>query len=88
MAKKDELYVFFGNEEYKNGKSNILECQAEVLKIMKYLETLRRFNIEKRKLKIQMKKFFSDIKEDLEKLETHLPAPSIQKYIKEKSEEI
>jgi len=88
MAKTNELYVSFESDEYKNGKTDVLQSQAELLKVMKYLENFKMFRIEEKRLKIKLRQLFEEVAICLEKLGDQLPNPSIPKNLKEKSANI
>jgi len=88
MAKKQELYVSFKKNEYKTGKSDVLECQADLLKIMRYFENLRRIKIEKNRLKIQMANILNEIKLEIDEINKKFPDIKIPGEAKRKTEEI
>jgi len=91
MAKKQELYVSFEKDEYKDRKSDILKCQADLLKIMKYTENLRRIKIEKNRLKIQLANLFGEVKSGIDEIKNKFPdvkTPKMPNEAKIKTEEI
>ncbi len=79
MAKNNELYVSFDEQEYRKGKANVLVCQADLLRVMRYVENLRRLKIEKRRLKIKMAEIFSEVLIDVGDLNTEMPSPKLPK---------
>jgi len=80
--KDKEIYISFNREEYKKNKSNILNSQVDLLNIAQALQRLKKLRREESILKIQLSRMFSDVLENLDKIEEKIPTPDIPKSVK------
>ena len=85
--KKQELYVSLETNEYKKSKTDILNSQADLLNMMKYLENLKQIKQEKINLKIKLHTIFTQLIENLKNFEENLPTPKVPKSIQDKQKQ-
>jgi hypothetical protein len=88
MALKEELYLSLEPQVYKKNKSNILENQADLLKTLKKLHTLRVLARQKQDLKKQLQKLLPSIKTEIISIQNKLPTSELPKTIKPTREKI
>lgn len=82
---KKELYVSIEPGEYRENKANLLNSQADILRLMKHSQEIGGMENQRLKLKIKLYKLFSDLIKKLEELEQKLPTPKIPKSITKSS---
>ena len=78
MALK-KVYVSISREEYKENRLLLLNSQADILKIMKRLETIKKIRIEKKNLGGILLRQYSSFLENLKNLKSYLPDAQIPK---------
>jgi hypothetical protein len=88
MAEKKQLYVAIDPQEYRVNKTNILQSKADIIKIIKHLQELKKIKTEESKLKNRLHQLFDSVKKTLKKIEGKIPTPSIPKSVKESLEAI
>ncbi len=86
MAEKKQLYVALNSQEYRANKTNILQSKADIIKIIKHLQALKKIKTEEAKLKNHLHKLFESVKKTLKNIESKIPTPSIPKSVKQSLE--
>jgi|TARA_B100001971_G_scaffold174233_1_gene167435 seryl-tRNA synthetase len=86
MVSKEELYVLIDERSYKRNKSNILNSQADLLKIKKHIQNLRIISGQKKELQIKLIKTFESINNHIEAIQKKIPKPNIPKEIRKEEE--
>ena len=86
MKENQELYAALDYENYKNGKSNILNSQACLLNIMKHIEVLKNLKKQKIKLKIYLNAILKETSISIENLQAGLPKTKMPKITIEKKQ--
>lgn len=86
MAQMNELYVSFQPDEYRIGKSQNLQAQADILNSIKHLKNIKEIREQQALYKTKLYEIFSKILEHIEKLEDKIPTPKVPKSISEKME--
>ena len=66
MVSKEELYVLIDKKIYRKNKSNILNSQANLLKIKKHIQNLRILSGQKIELKIKLAKILESTNKNIE----------------------
>lgn len=83
MANLDEIYVSWERSNYKLGKSCVLSSQADLLKMIKKLEIIRRLREEEFLYKKKLHELFEQVLKHLDKLEDSMPTSRLPKSVKE-----
>jgi hypothetical protein len=86
MANKDEIYVSINEETYKQGKSNVLLGQADLLKTLKHLHNLKIISKQKADLKNHLHRLLSSTTKNMNQLKEALPTPTVPKSVKHEDE--
>ena len=73
MSNKEDLYVFIENEGYRNSRSQILESEADLLRIMKNMQNLQILGRQKADLKSHLHTQFEVLLGELNLMERNLP---------------
>ncbi len=84
-SKKEDLYVFIGNDTYRVAKSQILESQADLLRVMRRLQNLKFLARQKADLKTHLHTLFEMLVGEVNLMEKNLPKPLLPKIIHEAS---
>lgn len=88
MVSKEELYVLIDKKIYRKNKSNILNSQANLLKIKKHIQNLRILSGQKIELKIKLAKILESTNKNIEAIQEKIPKPNIPKEIRREEEVI
>ena len=72
MASKEEIYLSLNKEDYKNSKSNILNSQANILKILKHFQNLKILSRQKDDLKKRLHKLSSSLISEIELIQNKM----------------
>jgi len=86
MVTKDEVYVLIDGNSYKLSKSDILNSQADLLKIKKHLQNLRVLAREKKDLKMKLAKVLGSTATNIGYIQDKMPSPKIPKAVKREEE--
>lgn len=78
---KEQIYISLKPEIYRQGKSNTLLAQAELLHSMKRIQNLKILTKQKTELKSDLRKFMSSILTQTKALKEKLPNPKIPKEL-------
>ena len=81
MASKEEIYLSLNKEDYKNSKSNILNSQANILKILKHFQNLKILSRQKDDLKKRLHKLSSSLISEIELIQNKMPSSNIPEEI-------
>ncbi|MCR4284619.1 MAG: hypothetical protein NUV97_01080 [archaeon] len=81
MASQEDLYVLIDNERYRAGKSDILNSQADLLRILKHIHHLKVLSRQKADLNAELHRLFSYIAKTIETIEERFPNPKVPKKI-------
>lgn len=81
MATKEELYISLDPQEYKQGKTQILNTELDVITTIRHFNSIKKLAKQKALLKARLHKLFDDIAKSTEFIETHMPKPSIPKSL-------
>ena len=81
MVSKEELYVLIDKKTYRKNKSNILNGQAELLKIKKHIQNLRILSGQKIELEIKLAKILESTNKNIEAIQGKIPKPNIPKSL-------
>lgn len=80
-SRKEDLYIFVENDSYRRSKSNVLESEAGLLKIMKHMQNLKILARQKADLKTELHNLFDMMVGELSLMEMNLPKPILPKEI-------
>lgn len=81
MADKDELYISMDRNVYRNGKSNLLRCQTDMLLSLKRLYNLKVLMRQKNDLKKILHKLLSSVNSDINSIRGRMPTPEVPEEI-------
>ena len=81
MASKEEIYLSLNKEDYKNSKSNNLNSQANILKILKHFQNLKILSRQKDDLKKRLHKLSSSLISEIELIQNKMPSSNIPEEI-------
>ncbi len=81
MATKQELYISLDPQEYKQGKTQILNAELEVITNIRHAKTMKKLAAQKRVLKLRLHKLFENLANSTDFIESHMPTPSIPKSL-------
>ncbi len=81
MASKEEIYFSLNREDYKNSKSNILNSQANILKILRHFQNLKVLSRQKEDLKKRLHKLSSSVISEIELIQNKMPSSNIPEEI-------
>jgi chaperonin cofactor prefoldin len=84
MASRNELYLSVNSENYKNSKLNVLNIQANILKILRHFQNLKVLSRQKEDLKKRLHKLSSSLISEIGSIQNKMPSPDIPKEIQEK----
>lgn len=79
---EEELYLSLESKAYKDNKSNILNSQADLLRMLKTTYHLKVLRSQKRDLHLKLRTLFSKVVESVESLEQEFPHPNLKEKIK------
>jgi hypothetical protein len=86
MATKEELYVSFSPEDYREGKSNVLMAQAELLGTLKRLHKLKVLARQRIDLKKRLHRLFASTISEIDSIQEKVPTPKIPKTVQHTEE--
>ena len=81
MATTEELYISLDPQEYKQGKTQILSTELDIITPIRHFRSIRKLAAQKAILKSRLHKLFESIAKSTEFIETHMPKPSIPKSL-------
>lgn len=83
MATKEELFISFSPNTYRESKSNILKSQADILHSLKRLHNLTILARQKHDLKKQLNKLLSSTISKISSIQDKMPTPKVPKTIQQ-----
>lgn len=86
MVAKEELFVSISPDTYRENKSNILMCQADLLTTLKRLHNLKVLARQKQDLKQRLHKLFTLILSETDSLQNKMPTPKLPKSVEKEKE--
>ena len=81
MATKEELYISFSPEAYREGKSGVLMNQADLLGTLKRLHKLKVLARRRADLKKKLHQLFSSTLSEIDSIQEKIPTPKIPKTV-------
>jgi hypothetical protein len=88
MASKEELFVSFSPNAYKQNKSNILMSQADLLQSLKRLHSLKVLARQKHDLKKRLNKLLFSTISEVDSIQDKMPTPKVPKSVHKEEEVI
>ena len=86
MAHKEELFISFSPNTYRQNKSNILMSQTDLLQSLKRLHNLKILARQKHDLKKRLNKLISSTTTEIDLIQDKMPTPKIPKTIQKHEE--
>lgn len=83
--RKEDLYILIGPDNYRIAKSQVLESQAGLLKVMKHLQNLKFLSRQKLDLQVQLHTLFEMLVGETNLMEKNLPKPILPKIIQQEA---
>ena len=87
MATKEELYISFSAESYRENKSNLLKSQADLLGTLKRMHHLKVLSGQKNDLKRKLHKLFASTLSEIESIQEKIPTPKVPKTVQNHEEQ-